>query len=269
MAGGGGGATVTIVVTPNTAGLKTSVATAHCAGRDPVDGNSTASEDTTVRDPSIGDLVWDDQDGDGIRGAGEPGIVNVVVTLYDGTGTPLATDFTEPSGLYLFDGLTYGADYQIRFTPPDGYVLTLQDQGSDDLADSDADPVTWRTPLVTLVDGNDPVRWDAGMIPDCVAPDEPVYIYKMTLTDDGNAYPVLHFQDPNPPLHVTGYHVYRSSEAALPPGEWPRIASDVEDMDEAEPDTQWVDASGDESPTGTWFYQVTAYNHHCPAEGPR
>ena len=31
---------------------------------------------------------------------------------------------------------------------------------------------------------------------------------------------------------------------------------------------QWVDNSGD---SGTWYYQVAAYNHHCPpesAEGP-
>ena len=41
------------------------------------------------------------------------------------------------------------------------------------------------------------------------------------------------------------------------------------DMDEATPNKQWVDTSGDIPPSGIWYYQITAYNHRCPAEGPR
>ncbi len=43
------------------------------------------------------------------------------------------------------------------------------------------------------------------------------------------------------------------------------------DMDEATPNKPWVDISGDVSPTGIWYFQVTAYNNRCPAqtaEGP-
>jgi hypothetical protein len=57
--------------------------------------------------------------------------------------------------------------------------------------------------------------------------------------------------------------------ASLSPGSWTLIGSDVIDMDEATPNKQWVDRSGDVSPTGVWYYKVAAYNHHCPAEGPR
>ena len=28
---------------------------------------------------------------------------------------------------------------------------------------------------------------------------------------------------------------------------------------------EWTDMAGD---PGTWFYQITAYNAYCPAEGP-
>jgi hypothetical protein len=47
------------------------------------------------------------------------------------------------------------------------------------------------------------------------------------------------------------------------------LASDVIDMDEAEPNKQWVDTTGDEPPGGIWYYQITPYNHICDAEGPR
>jgi hypothetical protein len=103
----------------------------------------------------------------------------------------------------------------------------------------------------------------------CVPPDEPIYIYLVTLSTDGNNYPILHFMDPNQPDQVTGYNVYRSSDASVPAGSWPRVASDIIDMDEATPNKQWVDRSGDVSPSSRWYYQVTAYNHRCPAEGPR
>jgi hypothetical protein len=75
--------------------------------------------------------------------------------------------------------------------------------------------------------------------------------------------------DPNQPDQVTGYNVYRSPDAGLPPGDWPLVASDVIDMDEAASNKQWIDTTGDISPTGIWFYSISAYNHRCPAEGPR
>ena len=265
----GGTATVIIVITTLTAGVKINTATVYLGGRDPDIGDNTASEETTVRNLATGDFVWDDQNGDGIQDAGEPGMAGVVVALYDGVGTYVSSTGTDSSGNYSLTGLVYGTDYYIRFNPPEGYVLTGQDHGGDDLKDSDADPYTWKTPVFSLVDGDDPVRWDAGMIPNCIVPDETVYIYDMTLTDDGNDYPVLNFQDPNQPSQVTGYNVYRSSDAGLPPGEWPLVASDVIDMDESEPNLQWVDSSGDISPTGVWYYDIAAYNHRCPAEGPR
>ena len=57
--------------------------------------------------------------------------------------------------------------------------------------------------------------------------------------------------------------------AGLDPGSWPLVADDIIDGDEATPNKQWVDISGDVSPSGLWFYQIAAYNHRCPSEGPR
>jgi hypothetical protein len=37
-------------------------------------------------------------------------------------------------------------------------------------------------------------------------------------------------------------------------------------MDESEPNKQWVDTSGDVSPSGVWYFQVAPYNQECPEQ---
>ena len=216
---------------------------------------------------TIGDRVWSDADSDGIQDAGEGGVRGALVAAYDTSGAMIDAVSTGTDGSYRLDGLSCGSTYELRFFPPGSDYLSPRDQGADDTLDSDADPVTGSTGLFVLTSNADASKWDAG-IAACWPPDEPVYIYRMTVTSDGNAYPVIHFQDPNQPEQVTGYNVRRSSTAAPLPGTWPVVATDVIDMDEATPNKQWVDQSGDISPTGVWFYQVTGYNHACPAEGP-
>jgi hypothetical protein len=223
--------------------------------------------------PISGDSVWEDLDADGIQDVGEPGIVAALVYLYDGSGTFLDFTFTDSGGSYSFPRPWADDDYYMRFIPPPGYVISPRDQGSDDTLDSDADPATGYTPVFDLIDFDNDIRWDAGMAPavTCWSPDEPIYLYLVTLSTDGNDYSILHFMDFNQPDQVTGYNVYRSSDPAPPPATWPLVASDIIDGDEGTANKQWVDTSGDISPTGIWYYQVTAYNHHCPgveAEGP-
>jgi uncharacterized repeat protein (TIGR01451 family) len=216
---------------------------------------------------TLGDRVWRDADVDGIQDPGETGVPGVLVAVYDETGALLDVVTSGVDGSYQISGLTCGAPYELRFFPPGNEYLSPANQGTDDALDSDPDPLTGSTGLFALTSAAGSTDWDAG-IAACWAPDEPVYIYRMTVTADGNHFPVIHFQDPNQPSQITGYNVRRSSTAAPPPEEWPLVATDVIDMDEAEPNKQWVDQSGDVSPTGVWFYQVTAYNHGCPAEGP-
>ena len=95
---------------------------------------------------SIGDLVWNDNDGDGIQdgaGAGETGVTGVIATLtytYNGVSFTVK-DTTDATGLYLFtnlpaDGTT---SYSIVFSNiPNGLNLTTSNAaGSNDNNDSD------------------------------------------------------------------------------------------------------------------------------------
>jgi hypothetical protein len=112
---------------------------------------------------AIGDTVWFDDDQDGIQDTGELGFPGVTVNLYDCGGTvPIATATTDADGFYKFDGLTPG-DYFVEFIEPEGYDITLQDQGGDDADDSDADPVTGRTICTTLDAGEYDPTWDCGL----------------------------------------------------------------------------------------------------------
>jgi hypothetical protein len=111
----------------------------------------------------IGDYVWYDADQDGIQDGGEMGIAGVTVNLRDGANTTqLDSTTTGADGLYSFTDLVPG-DYTLEFVLPDGFVFSLQDQGADDAADSDADPLTGQTMSTTLEPGENDSSWDAGM----------------------------------------------------------------------------------------------------------
>ncbi len=111
---------------------------------------------------AIGDFVWFDENIDGIQDAGEWGVPDVQVNLYDCLNNLLATTFTDANGYYLFADLIPG-DYNVEFIPPEGYTFTLQDQGGDDAVDSDADPVTGMAACTNLEPGETDLTWDAGL----------------------------------------------------------------------------------------------------------
>ncbi|MEM7393403.1 MAG: FG-GAP-like repeat-containing protein, partial [Verrucomicrobiota bacterium] len=86
---------------------------------------------------TLGDYVWEDTNADGIQDGGEPGVSNVLVELYDGSGTMLLSNtVTDAAGLYFFEGLPNNTNYEIRVTPPESFSFTLLNQGSDDALDS-------------------------------------------------------------------------------------------------------------------------------------
>jgi len=111
---------------------------------------------------SIGDFVWNDANANGIQDTGEPGIDGVTVNLYDVFGNLVATTTTSGGGIYGFTDLTPG-DYSVEFILPAGFVFSLQNQGSNDDVDSDADTTTGRTTSTTLAPGENDLTWDAGM----------------------------------------------------------------------------------------------------------
>lgn len=115
---------------------------------------------------SIGDRVWVDANNDGIQNSGEQGIGGVTVTLYQSDGTTvIATTTTNPSGGYSFDGLSAG-NYVVGFSGfPSGYALQSgkNDLGGNDLLDSDPNPTTGKTAIISLGSGEDNTSVDAGI----------------------------------------------------------------------------------------------------------
>jgi uncharacterized repeat protein (TIGR01451 family)/fimbrial isopeptide formation D2 family protein len=110
----------------------------------------------------LGNFVWLDINGDGVQSGGaETGMPDVVVNLLT-NGTVIATTTTDVNGAYAFLGLVPG-DYAVEFVAPVGYALSPRDLGGDDTADSDADPVTGRTIVTTLIGGEFDPTWDAGL----------------------------------------------------------------------------------------------------------
>lgn len=88
----------------------------------------------------VGNRAWVDSDGDGIQDAGEPGLPGVVVDLYSIDGPLIGSTITDANGEYSFLNLS-PSEYYIEFSSaPSGFTLTSQDQGGDDINDSDADP---------------------------------------------------------------------------------------------------------------------------------
>lgn len=121
-------------------------------------------EPRVLMSASIGDFVWQDKNADGIQGTREKGLAGIVVELQDAGMNTLATTTTDAYGKYLFDNLAPG-DYYVRFTAPSGpfgYFIANPDLGGDDAKDSDADPATGRTGLISLGADN-VVTIDAGM----------------------------------------------------------------------------------------------------------
>ncbi len=111
---------------------------------------------------ALGDFVWLDNNKNGIQDAGEPGVPNVTVTLFDAKGNSVATQQTDANGKYLFSNLM-PATYSVTFTAPAGFTITGQNQGANDLVDSDADTVTGKTGLYTLAPGETNLSVDAGL----------------------------------------------------------------------------------------------------------
>lgn len=112
----------------------------------------------------LGNYVWLDLDKDGIQDPNEAGVAGITVILYDGTNTELARTTTNSEGGYLFTELDAGI-YSVKFENlPFQTRFTLQNQGGDFTADSDVDPTTGFTSLITLAVGDVNLSIDAGLI---------------------------------------------------------------------------------------------------------
>ena len=73
--------------------------------------------------------VYVDDNNDGVKAAGEPGIAGVTLNLLDATGKPVATTTTDAAGHYVFADLPAGV-YSIVEAQPAGYYDGLDTPGS-------------------------------------------------------------------------------------------------------------------------------------------
>ncbi|MEP6987801.1 MAG: SdrD B-like domain-containing protein, partial [Chloroflexota bacterium] len=111
---------------------------------------------------SIGDFVWQDNNGNGIQDSGEPGISGVTVHLLGGPS--ILTTTTDASGKYLFDLLPPG-DYSIEVVVPNHYMISPENAVGTTATDSDIDQTTGRSATTTLDPGEHDLTWDAGLAP--------------------------------------------------------------------------------------------------------
>lgn len=72
--------------------------------------------------------VWEDEDGDGLRGGEEPALAGVEVTLLDADGGEAGRASTDEDGAYAFENLTPGT-YSLRFALPSDCVFTEPSEG--------------------------------------------------------------------------------------------------------------------------------------------
>ncbi|MEM9549234.1 MAG: SdrD B-like domain-containing protein [Bacteroidota bacterium] len=112
---------------------------------------------------SIGDFVWNDFDGDGIQDAGEPGIPDVMVELFDATDNLIAVTTTDGNGLYLFTDVI-GGDYYIVFTQDNEDLAPTVTGAGNDANNSNVtgENGPGSTGVFTLLTGEDNTTIDAG-----------------------------------------------------------------------------------------------------------
>lgn len=117
----------------------------------------------------IGDLIWQDQNGDGLQGEQEGGLGGIDLYLWrddNVDGAPdriIRTATTGADGLYSFCGLE-GGQYMLEVASAT-CLLTTPNVGNNDELDSDADPERGgRTPPIALSAGATNQTVDAGLI---------------------------------------------------------------------------------------------------------
>jgi len=111
--------------------------------------------------------VWLDSNRNGLQDEGEESVPGVKVELLDPDGKAISFTVTDEDGMYWFLDLDPG-EYQVRFdreTLPAQHKVMGQDVGSDDVADSDGDPETGLTHIVSLEGGDLDSSVDLGIVP--------------------------------------------------------------------------------------------------------
>jgi len=112
---------------------------------------------------SIGDMVWEDLNPNGIFDTDDQALSGVTVQLYDPAQNLIATQITDDNGLYRFTNVTQG-DYYIQVDMPQGYVPVFAGIGNEDIDNditSRQEPFT--SDLITIAAGDSLSNIDIGL----------------------------------------------------------------------------------------------------------
>jgi SdrD B-like domain len=193
--------TYTAVIGPSASGSLVNSAQIAPNAADPAETIPLSATNTNNRDSktlsllgvaSLGDRVWIDTNANGTQDSGEPGVVGVTVTLFDGSGTQVATTVTGANGVYSFTNLTPNTPYTVSLNNPANFAvggplanngLTAPNVGGDDTIDSDATLVAG-TPTIsgatTGAAGSNTTTFDFGFV-------QPASLGNLVFTDtNGN-----------------------------------------------------------------------------------
>jgi len=111
---------------------------------------------------SVGDRVWLDLNGDGVQDAAEPGVSNVLVTLYNSSNVAVRSTYTNVNGNYLFTDVTPGS-YTVGVSLPPAFVFSPNNGAVSGTTNSDVVPATGRTASFTVNAGDQITYVDAGI----------------------------------------------------------------------------------------------------------
>ncbi len=119
------------------------------------------TEPMAQADILLGNLVWQDKNGNGIQDPREGGVGGICVNLLDENGKFLQQTTTDSNGFYGFN--VRAGKYILEFEKPSWLEFTKQNIG-EEATDSDVDPASGRTDLIT-VSTSSLLFWDAGLVP--------------------------------------------------------------------------------------------------------
>ncbi len=128
-------------------------------------GCSCVNSLTLLNPALLGNYVFVDSDSSGTQDAGEPGVEGVTLQL---TGTTtygemiVRTTQTDADGFYEFP--VPPGDYKVTVVDAFGYNFTSVNTGGDDAIDSDFDPATGMSQVVTLGPGDSNLTIDLGLL---------------------------------------------------------------------------------------------------------
>ena len=112
----------------------------------------------------IGDMVFNDLNGNGVMDSGEPGIQGIIVTLSKDNGDFVDQQTSDFFGKYKFNVIP-NMSYKLTYTNiPSGFNFTDQNQGGNEANDSDANPNTGMTDPIFINPGDMRLDQDVGLV---------------------------------------------------------------------------------------------------------